>query len=111
MMHPDFSFSNTVDAYNFDYSSDHSIWAIALVNYWVTHTFKIANCNSFCFNAVPLSLSPNGTLHVVMVLNDPHLEIYVSNNEDICLFSDIDAQLLCMFYPHRSHPAQFTFST
>ena len=37
------------------------------------HAFKVANCNSFYFNAIPLGLSPNGTLHLFMVLYDPCL--------------------------------------
>ena len=64
-MHPDFSFSKAVDSYNFGYTSDRAVWAIAMVNYWVTHAFKVANCNGFYFNAIALGLSPNGTLHLL----------------------------------------------
>ena len=66
-MHLKFSFSKPVEVYNYDYTSYHAIWAIALVNYWVTHAFKVANCNGFYFNAHPLGLSPNGTLCLFMV--------------------------------------------
>ena len=93
-MHPEFYFSKPAEAYNYDYSSDHAIWAIALVNYWVTHAFKIANCNGFHFNACPLGLSPDGTLHLSMMLYDPCTALYIHNNENICLFTDIDAQIL-----------------
>ena len=97
-MHPAFYFSKPVEAYNYDHSSDCAIWAIALVNYWVTHAFKIANCNRFCFNACPLGLSPNGTLHLSMILYDPHITLYIHNNEDICLFTNIDAQILHVLF-------------
>ena len=97
-MHLNFYFSKTVDAYNYDYTSDRAIWAMALVNYWVTHAFKVANCNGFYFNAYSLGLSPNGTLHLFMILCDPCSVTYVNNNENICLISDIDAQLLYMHF-------------
>ena len=93
-MHLKFSFSKPVEVYNYDYTSDHAIWAIAFVNYWVTHAFKVANCNGFYFNAYPLGLSPIGMLHLFMVLYDPCSMSYVHNNEDSCLFSDIDAKIL-----------------
>ena len=52
-MHSRFNFSGTIETYNYDYTSDCAIWAIALVNYWITHAFKLANCNGFSFNACP----------------------------------------------------------
>ena len=85
-------------AYNYDYTSDRAIWAIALVNYWITHAFKLANCNGFYFNAYPLGLSPNGTLCLSMVLYDPCTMTYVNSNDDICLFTDIDAQILYFLF-------------
>ena len=97
-MHLHFYSSRTSEAYNYDYTSDHAIWAIALVNYWITHAFKLANCNGFYFNVYPLGLSPNGMLHLSMVLYDPHTMIYVNSNGDICLFTDIDAQILCFLF-------------
>ena len=90
-MHLHFSSSRTIEAYNYDYTSDHTVWAIALINYWITHAFKIANCNGFYFNTCPLGLSPNSMLHLSMVLYDPRTMTYVNNNEDICLFTDTDA--------------------
>ena len=81
-MHSNFSFSKPVEVYNYYYTSDHAIWAIALVNYWVTHALKVANCNGFYFNAYPLGLSPNGTLHLFMVLYDPHSMSYMSCHRD-----------------------------
>ena len=74
--------------------------AIALINYWITHAFKIANCNGFHFNACPLGLSLNGTLHLSMVLYDPRTTLYIHNNEDICMFADVDAQILHCLLPH-----------
>ena len=70
-MHSKFSFSNTMNIYNYDHTSECAIWAIALVHYWLSHAFKVANCNGFYFNAYPLGLSPNGTLRLFMVLYDP----------------------------------------
>ena len=70
-MHSQFTFSKPVDIYNYDYTSDHAVWAVALVDYWLTHAFKVANCNGFYFNAYPLGLSPNGTLHLFMVFMTP----------------------------------------
>ena len=83
-----------MDVYNYDYTFDRVIWAIILVDYWLTHAFKVANCNGFYFNAYPLGLSPNGTLHLFLVLYDPRSMSYVHNHEDICLLSDINAQML-----------------
>ena len=97
-MHSQFSFSKTVDIYDYDHTSDHAIWAIALVHYWLTHAFKVANCNGFYFNAYPLGLSPNGTLRLFMVLYDLHSKSYVHNHEDLCLLSDIDAQMLYFLF-------------
>ena len=91
-------FSKPVEAYKYDYSSDHAIWAITLVNYWVTHAFKIANCNGFHFNACPLGLSPNGTLHLSMMLYDPHTALHIHSNEDICMFTDVDVQILYFLF-------------
>ena len=97
-MHSKFYFSKTVEAYKYDYSSDCAIWAIALVNYWVAHAFKIANCNGFRFNVCPLGLSPNGTLCLSMMLYDPHTILYIHNNEDICMFPDVDEQILYFLF-------------
>ena len=97
-MHSHFSAARTIEAYNYDYTSDCAIWAIALINYWATHAFKIANCNGFYFNAYPLGLSPNGTLRLSMVLYDPHTLPYVTTIEDICLFTDVDAQILYFLF-------------
>ena len=93
-MHSKFSFSKTVNVYNYDHTSDCAIWAIALVHYWLTHAFKVANCNRFYFSAYPLGLLPNGTLCLFMVLYNPRSMLYVHNHEDICLLSDINAQML-----------------
>ena len=62
IMHSGFSFSRSTDSYNFDHTSDQAVWVIALVNYWVTHAFEVANCNGFYFNAILLGLLPTGTL-------------------------------------------------
>ena len=110
-MHSNFSFSKPVEAYSYDYTSDCAIWAIALVNYWLTHAFKVANCNGFYFNAYPLGLSPNGTLRLFMVFYDPRSMSYAHNNEDICLFSDIDAQIFVFtFYSCGFCTTELTFS-
>ena len=98
-MHLQFSFSKTVDVYDYDHTSDRAIWAITLVHYWLTHAFKVANCNGFYFNAYPLGLLPNGTLHLFMVLYDPRSKLYGHNHEDLCLLSDIDAQMLYFLFP------------
>ena len=64
----------------------------------LTHAFKVANCNGFYFNAYSLGLSPDGTLHLFMVLYDPRSTSYVHNHENICLFSDINAQMLYFLF-------------
>ena len=97
-MHSKFSFSKTVNIYNYDHPSDRAIWAITLVHYWLTHAFKVANCNGFYFNAYPLGLSPDGTLCLFMVLYNPCSMSYVHNHEDICLLSDIDAQMFLLLW-------------
>ena len=83
-----------MNVYYYDHTSDCAIWVITLINYWLTHAFKVANCNGFYFNAYPLGLLPNSTLCLFMVLYNPRSMSYVHNYEDICLLSDIDAQLL-----------------
>ena len=97
-MHSKFYFSKTIEAYKYDYSSDHAIWAIALVNYLVTQAFKIANCNGYHFNVCPLGLSPNGTLCLFIVLYDPCTALYIHHNEDICMFADVNVQILYFLF-------------
>ena len=41
---------------------------------------------------------PNGTLHLSMMLYDPCTALHIHNNEDICLFADIDAQILYFLF-------------
>ena len=89
-MHSHFYYAKTVEAYNYDYSSDRAIWAISLVHYWCTHAFQVANCNGFCFNAYPMGLVADGSLCLSMVLYDPCTETYVNDNVSICLQQDID---------------------
>ena len=76
-MHSHFHYAKTFESYNYDYSSDHAIWAISLVHYWCTHAFQVANCNGFYFNTYPLGLVPNGSLCLSMILYDPRTETYV----------------------------------
>ena len=87
-----------MDVYDYDHTSDRTIWAITLVHYWLTHAFKVANCNGFYFNTYPLGLLPSGTLHLFMVLYNPRSMSYVHNHEDLCLLSDIDAQMLYFLF-------------
>ena len=79
-MHSRFCYAKTLESYNYDYSSDHAIWAISLVHYWCTHAFQVANCNGFYFNASPLGLKPDGALYLSMILYDLCTETYVNNN-------------------------------
>ena len=97
-MHSQFRYAKTLEAYNYDYSSDRAIWAISLVHYWCTHAFQVANCNGFYFNACPLGLTPDGTLCLSMVLYDPPTETYVNNNATICLTQDINVQILYFLF-------------
>ena len=97
-MHSHFRYSKTLEAYNYDYSSDRAIWAIALVHYWCTHAFQVANCNSFYFNACPLGLTPDGTLCLSMLLYDPCTVSYVNNNVTIFLTQDINVQILYFLF-------------
>ena len=93
-MHSHFRYAKTLEAYNYDYSSDHAIWAISLVHFWCTHAFQVANCNGFYFNAYPSGLTPVGTLCLSMVLYDPCTKTYVNNNATICLNQDVNVQIL-----------------
>ena len=93
-MHSHFRYAKTLKAYNYDYSSDHAIWAISLVHYWCTHAFQVANCNGFYFNVYPLGLTPDGSLCPSMVLYDPRTETYVNNNATIRLTQDVNVQIL-----------------
>ena len=103
-MHSHFYYAKTVEAYNYDYSSDRAIWAISLVHYWCTHVFQVANYNGLCFNAYPMGLAPDGSLCLYMVLYNPRTETYVNNNASICIQQDINIQILyslspsCMLY-------------
>ena len=93
-MHSHFCYAKTHEAYNYDYSSDCTVWAISLVHFWRTHAFQVANCNGFYFNAYPLGLTPVGTLCLSMLLYDPRTETYVNNNATICLTQDVNVQIL-----------------
>ena len=97
-MHSHFRFAKMLEAYNYDYSSDHAIWAIALVHYWCTHAFQVAHCNGFYFNACPLGLTPDGTLCLSMVLYDLHTVSYVNDTMPIYLTQDIDVQILYFLF-------------
>ena len=93
-MHSHFRYAKTLEAYNYDYSSNCAIWAISLVHYWCTHAFQVANWNDFCFNAYPLGLTPDGSLCLSLVLYDPYTETYANNNATICLIQDVNVQIL-----------------
>ena len=98
-MHSHFHFSKTLEAYNYDYTSDRAIWAIALVHYWCTHAFQVATCNGFYFNACPLGLTPDGTLGLSMVLYDLRTMSYVNDTATIYLTQDVDVQILYFLFP------------
>ena len=97
-MHSHFHFSKTLEVYNYDYTSDRAIWAIALVHYWCTHAFQVATCNGFYFNAFPLGLTSDGTLGLSMVLYDLRTMSYVNNTVTIYLTQDIDVQILYFLF-------------
>ena len=98
-MHSQFHYSKTFKAYNYDYSLDRAIWAIALVHYWCTHAFHVANCNGFYFNACPLGLTPVGRLCLSMVLYDPRTLSYVNNNANIYLTQYVMSKFCTFFSP------------
>ena len=93
-MHLDHLFSQPSEAFDFDCESKKAIWAMFLVNYWITHPFKIANCNGFHFNAYPLGLQSNGNLCIFMILYDLQSSMYIHYYDDINLYADVDVQLL-----------------
>ena len=93
-MHSKFRYVKTLEAYNYDYSSNHAIWAISLIHYWCTHAFQVANGNGFCFNAYPLGLTPDGSLCLSIVLYDPCTETSVNDNATIRLTRDVNIQIL-----------------
>ena len=97
-MHPDHLFSQPSEASDFECELEKAIWAMSLVNYWITHPFKIANCNGFHFNAYPLGLQPNGTLRVFMILYDLHSSMYIHYYDDINMHTNIDVQLLYILF-------------
>ena len=97
-MHSKFRYAKTVEAYIYNYTSDHAMWAIGLIHYWCTHGFQVANCSGFYFNAYPLGLLPDGTLCLSMILYDPCTMTYVTNNVNICLSRDVDAQILYFLF-------------
>ena len=57
--------------YAFDYSSPQAKCTMSLVEYYLTHTFDLANANKFHFHGQTLGLSPNKTVWVIMTLYDP----------------------------------------
>ena len=97
-MHSHFHYAKTLEAYNYDYSSDRAVWAISLVHFWCTHAFQVANCNGFYFTAYPLGLTPVGTLCLSMILYDPHTETCVNNTATTCLTQDVNVQILYSFF-------------
>ena len=103
-MHSHFRYSKMLRAYNYDYSSDRAIWAIALAHYWCTHAFQVANCNGFYFNACPLGLTPDGTLCLSMVLYDPRTVTYVNNTATICLLETSMSKFCTFLLMHAVQP-------
>ena len=97
-MHLDHLFSQPFEASDFDCESEKATWAMSLVNYWITHLFKIANCNGFHFNAYPLGLQFNGTLCVFMMLYDPRSSVYIHHYDDINMHTNVDVQLLYLLF-------------
>ena len=97
-MHPDHLFSQPSEASDFDSESEKATWTMSLVNYWITHPFKIAYCNGFHFNAYPLGLQPNGNLRVFMMLFDPCSFMYIHYYDDINMHTDVDVQLLYILF-------------
>ena len=97
-MHLYHLFSQPSEASDFDCELERSLWAMSLINYWITHPFKIANCNGFHFNAYPLGLKPNSTLHVFMMLYDLHSSMYIHYYDDINMHANVDVQLLYMLF-------------
>ena len=83
-MHSHFRYAKTLDAYNYDYSSDRAIWAISVVHYWCTHAFQVANCNGFYFNACPLGLTPDGSLCLSMVLLEMSMSKFCTYFSPLC---------------------------
>ena len=115
-MHSHFHFSKTLEAYNYDSSSGRAIWAIALIHYWCTHAFQVANCNGFYFNACPLGLTPDGTLCLSMLLYDLHTVSYVNNIATIFLTQDVNVQILYFLFslmhavqPHLQYRHDYCF--
>ena len=89
-MHLDSLFWRPSEASDFDHTSDKVVWVMSLVDYWITHPFKIANCNGFHFNTYPLGLQPNGNLLIFMMLYDPHTSMYVHYYDDVNMHADVD---------------------
>ena len=96
-MHPDCLFSQPSEASDFDCKSEKAIWVMSLINYWITHPCKIANCNGFHFNAYPLGLQPNGTLPFMM-LYDLRSSLCIHYYDDINMHANLDVQLLFMLF-------------
>ena len=97
-MHPDHLFSQPSKASDFDCESEKAIWAMSSINYWITHPFKIANCNGLHFNAYPLGLQPNDNLRFFMMLFDLHSSMYIHYYDDINMHTDVDVQLLYILF-------------
>ena len=107
-MHLHFHYAKTLEAYDYDYSSDLAIRAISLVHYWCTYAFQVANCNGFCFNASPLGLKPDGSLCLSMILYDSRTETYVNDDTTICLTQDVNIQILYSLFS-LMHAVQHIF--
>ena len=97
-MHPDHLFSQPPETSDFDCESEKAILAMSLVNYWIMHPFKIANCNGFHFNAYPLGLQSNSNLCVFMMLYDLRSSMYIHCYNDVNLHADVDVQLLYILF-------------
>ena len=97
-MHPDHLFSQPLETSDFDCESEKAIWVMSPINYWITHPFKITNCNGFHFNAYPLGLQPNGNLCIFIILYDPQSSMYVHCYDYVNLHADVDVQLLYILF-------------
>ena len=81
-----------------DYLDNHfelAVYLLAKITHLLTHSFQVANDNSFQFYGHTLGCHhTNGNVSVVMCLFYPPTNCIIEDNIDIIPSMDVDAQLL-----------------
>ena len=94
IIHEHQSYTKHALSYYLDTDSESAILLITQVTHVLTHSFRIANDNSFQFNGFVLGCCTNGNTQVAMILHYLPTGVALEEHIDILPTLNIDAQLL-----------------